>query len=321
MKVIERDVHTVDIDVYSAILSGASWKVNKEGLLDRIGLNRTKINGESFNKKEFVRVVSEVIKSGAMDTLPTETIIKDNRLGKEIEVTWHRGSKLSEVKHKHIVGASDNIIVSVEEVTDTLLDSNTDVMVIGDYVEFDNMFKILHDCNIKNPFLSDTIWMQTITLGNNETLFVNGNVTITADCPIEASGHVNIRGTKGSKLTLRNTDELQPCIGSLTNTGLSYGMWSTATGRCTEITIEEVEIHCETKAENFMLGEYGTDNVPRLTIEGNGSIDAIETTGRRVRSKRQTEQLASRGYTDFPEYTIRTESLALEVLDSIGEDL
>lgn len=64
-----------------------------------------------------------------------------------------------------------------------------------------------------------------ILRGENPILEVNGNVRVAAENPIIADAEViTIKGS--GILNLIATEGMQPCIGSRTYTGMSYGRWS-----------------------------------------------------------------------------------------------
>ena len=124
-----------------------------------------------------------------------------------------------------------------------------------------------------------------VVTDSNDTLRVKGNVTIEAEVPISTSTKVTIVGDPGSKLTLISNADQQPCIGPKTNTGMSYGRWSRS-GRCPdEIVIDGVEVTCESKVDNFTIGRYGDNDIPKITLLNNGKLICPETTGKRVITK------------------------------------
>lgn len=76
---------------------------------------------------------------------------------------------------------------------------------------------VLKDCKVYSSFVASE--------ENHDTLMIDGKVTIITDNPIVAYDHVKISGVPGSKLTLIGMRHDQPCIGTVTNTGLSYGRY------------------------------------------------------------------------------------------------
>lgn len=139
---------------------------------------------------------------------------------------------------------------------------------------------------------------------DNDVLRVSGNVTIEAEVPISTNTKVTIVGNPGSKLTLISTADQQPCIGPKTNTGMSYGRWSRS-GKCpTEIIIDGVEVTCESKVENFTIGRYGDNDMPKITLSNNGKLICPETTGKRVMTKNPQPPESSTKISDEAGYAI-----------------
>lgn len=95
---------------------------------------------------------------------------------------------------------------------------------------------MLKDCKVYSSFVASE--------ENDYTLMVDGNVTIIAENPIIAFDHVTITGVPGSKLTLSGMSPDQPCIGSKTITGLSYGRWEPAIKCTKEIRVDMVTVEC-----------------------------------------------------------------------------
>lgn len=129
----------------------------------------------------------------------------------------------------------------------------------------------------------DIEWKHTIHLSDGDVLKVEGNVVINADCPIDATGSITIEGVgEGARLILCNYDAMQPCIGSQTNTGLSYGRWEVSSGKCVSITLDNIIVECDSTNESFTLGEYGTDNIPSIYLTSSAEIIAPEINHDRV---------------------------------------
>lgn len=133
---------------------------------------------------------------------------------------------------------------------------------------------VLRDCKVHTSFLASE--------ENDYTLNIAGNVVIESDVPIVTESRVIIKGERGSKLTLRSTEDKQPCIGARTRTGMSYGRWCPE-GKCPkEITVDGVEVVCESLVENFSIGQYGSEEIPNITLLNGGRLDCPETEGTRV---------------------------------------
>ena len=133
---------------------------------------------------------------------------------------------------------------------------------------------VLKDCKVYSSFVASE--------KNDYTLMVDGKVTIIADNPIVAYDHVKISGVPGSKLTLIGMSPDQPCIGSVTNAGLSYGRWEPA-GRCPkEIVVDNVTVECQSVNTAFSIGAYDWEEVPKIVCIDGGKLICPETKGTRI---------------------------------------
>ena len=222
------------------------------------------------------------------------------------QVHWHRGHKFSELLYKYIVISNEKFIVCVEHEESDLVKTSFEIFILDeDYVEIDTPYVYFSNMYLHNPVLSDCDLVQSIRIPDGGTLTIKGLVSITSGCPIIAEGVIKLKGVDSSYLSLINTERCQPCIGGLTQTGLAYGRWRPCTTICREIIVEDTVVACSSVEANFMLGEYGTDNVPKITHTGFGRLDAVECSGIRYRSVKQSRPLGSSGYSNYPEYDIR----------------
>lgn len=131
--------------------------------------------------------------------------------------------------------------------------------------------------------LNDNKLMTPIVVRDNGVIETTGNVIVEAVVPILANGvkEVVIKGT--GCLSLVSTGEMQPCIGTMTSTGMSYGRWSPSGERPPErIVVDGVTVVCKSLVENFTLGRYGTDEVPEIVLKNNGKIICPEVEGERI---------------------------------------
>lgn len=155
---------------------------------------------------------------------------------------------------------------------------------------------ILKDCKIYSSFVASD--------ENDYSLMIDGNVTIIADNPIIAYDHVKISGVPGSKLTLIGMRHGQPCIGTVTNTGLSYGRWEPPI-RCTkEIVVENVTVECQSNDAAFSIGAYDWEEVPKIVCINGGKLICPETEGTRVLRKHGTCPNGSTKRISYPVYEI-----------------
>lgn len=80
-----------------------------------------------------------------------------------------------------------------------------------------------------------------------------------------------------------NRRERQPVIGPKTNDNLSYGRYELPRGRFTTLQINECNVTLTTTAvENFTIGAYGTEMVPKLELSPNAMLNCPETSGQRM---------------------------------------
>lgn len=155
---------------------------------------------------------------------------------------------------------------------------------------------VLKDCKVYSSFVASE--------ENHNTLMIDGNVTIIADNPIIAYDHVKISGVPGSKLTLIGMRHGQPCIGTVTNTGLSYGRWEPPI-RCTkEIVIENITVECQSNDAAFSIGAYDWEEVPKIVCINGGKLICPETEGTRVLRKHGTCPNGSTKRISYPVYEI-----------------
>lgn len=115
----------------------------------------------------------------------------------------------------------------------------------------------------------------------NPILEVNGNVKIEAGNPIIAD--TEVIAIKGSGiLELVATEMMQPCIGSRTHTGMSYGRWSPTKCLCKGIIVDGVEVRCQSVTSNFTIGAYNYDEIPEIRCINGGKLLCAETEHERI---------------------------------------
>lgn len=155
---------------------------------------------------------------------------------------------------------------------------------------------VLKDCKIYSSFVASD--------ENDYILMIDGKVTIITGNPIVAYDHVKISGVPGSKLTLIGMSLGQPCIGTVTNTGLSYGRWEPPI-RCTkEIVVENVTVECQSNDAAFSIGAYDWEEVPKIVCINGGRLICPETEGTRVLRKHGTCPNGSTKRISYPVYEI-----------------
>lgn len=155
---------------------------------------------------------------------------------------------------------------------------------------------VLKDCKVYSSFVASE--------ENHDTLMIDGKVTIITDNPIVAYDHVKISGVPGSKLTLIGMRHDQPCIGTVTNTGLSYGRWEPSI-RCTkEIVVESVTVECQSNDAAFSIGAYDWEEVPKIVCINGGKLICPEMEGIRILRKHGTCPRGSTKRISYPVYEI-----------------
>ena len=155
---------------------------------------------------------------------------------------------------------------------------------------------VLKDCKVYSSFVASD--------ENDYILMIDGKVTIITANPIVAYDHVKISGVPGSKLTLIGMRPDQPCIGTVTNTGLSYGRWEPSI-RCTkEIVVENVTVECQSSDTAFSIGAYDWEEVPKIVCINGGRLICPETEGTRVLRKHGTCPNGSTKRISYPVYEI-----------------
>ena len=123
---------------------------------------------------------------------------------------------------------------------------------------------------------------------HNGIVYNNGEIEVHGDCVVEGIVPVNADSAdvviKGDgRLTLVCTESMQPCIGTRTVTGLSYGRWEPSGCRGPEkITVDGVEVVCCSQVDNFAIGKYGVEKVPAIECINGGRLVCPEATGERI---------------------------------------
>ena len=132
--------------------------------------------------------------------------------------------------------------------------------------------------------LNDCVCRTTIVADEEDShIYVNGNCVIKGKEDMASikitSDSVIIRGE--GNLVIEKNDK-QPCIGTSTHTGMSYGRWSPGALKEFGIVLSNnVSVECKTN-DNFALGVYGYNYVPVISIEEGCKLIAPEMEGKRV---------------------------------------
>lgn len=113
------------------------------------------------------------------------------------------------------------------------------------------------------------------------TLDVSGDVTVKANVPIVCNTKCVVIKGEGS-LHLVATEFMQPCIGSETHTGMSYGRWSSDRCKCKQIIVDGARVECESLTPNFSIGAYNYETYPEVTCKNGGELVCPETSAKRI---------------------------------------
>lgn len=146
-------------------------------------------------------------------------------------------------------------------------------------------------------------------LGELNVIEFSGVQVVEEPCPIDTGNHevVLIRGlTPGTYVELVSTEEMQPCIGGHTHTGMSYGRFTIHSARLKTIIIDGCTVVCRGHGRNeaFTIGDYGSANVPFIHCINGGSLDCPETRGKRYMCDCIDRYEGSSKMTGYAQYVI-----------------
>lgn len=137
-------------------------------------------------------------------------------------------------------------------------------------------------------------------------LIVRGDSTIEARCPLPTvAKDLVIKGDgANARLTLIATDKMQPAIGVVTHTDMSYGRWCPGyNGLATSITVQDgIEVSLQSLVDNFTIGRYGTNDIPVLHVEKGSVMNAPEMKGFRNMEDKVERYAGSTKWLGYCEY-------------------
>jgi hypothetical protein len=181
-------------------------------------------------------------------------------------------------------------------------------LIIDPNMDFENLSKIPKGFKLKSDigFNNDLNIYNTIVCSDDATIEINSNVEIHAELPIDI--------TSCNQLTIKGSGHLtlipgyqQPCIGSLTHTGMSYGRWSPGPKiKCKKIIIDGCTVDCLTKVDCFSIGRYGTNEMVEIELVNGGSIDCPEAYGERYVEYQATPPCGSTKISNSMQYAIKS---------------
>lgn len=82
-----------------------------------------------------------------------------------------------------------------------------------------------------------------------------------------------IQGT-GCTLEIAVDEDMQPCLGSYTHTGMSYGRWSVVPCRCRKLTLDNIHVVLSSVVPCFSIGAYGREDMPEIVLKNGATLDA-----------------------------------------------
>lgn len=133
---------------------------------------------------------------------------------------------------------------------------------------------------------------------------INPIITKESEVVIKCADGLN----KIPTLEIIGLDEMQPCIGPVTYTGMSFGRWSITNDKVLKkIIIDGVYIRVSPKNPVFSIGTYGLEQVPEIELRNGGYIECPEIAGERVLLAKVAPPPGSTKISKLPEYYILKE--------------
>lgn len=281
-----------------------------EDLIEDIAKNRSDEfkNISSIKITAFGKTFAEAI-TVSNNRLSTLGIFCDEHLGNGIrtnhdEILYRDDSSLTYVikdNHKH------RLVISFDTISD-----------------YENIHEIASGNKILAPLkLADCKLYSDIQVScDNDIIEVHGDVVVESSTPIHViCSDVSTVTIIGDGTLTLDSEYMQPCIGPMTNTGMSYGRWSPSTLRekPSKIVIDGVHVVCKSKVKDFSLGAYNYEFVPEIVCLNGGSIDCPEITGERLLVRVATPPAGSTKISTAAEYAIRKTGMTND--DLMSEEL
>ena len=82
-----------------------------------------------------------------------------------------------------------------------------------------------------------------------------------------------IHGT-GCTLEITVDEDMQPCLGSYTHIGMSYGRWSVVPCSCRKLTLDNIHVVLNSAVPHFSIGAYGLEDMPEIVLKNGATLDA-----------------------------------------------
>lgn len=245
-----------------------------------------------FNANNIEDFILTAIKMSAQEFKSIREIVITNKKFTDkpiFTLQVYRCDKIS----KHLSGDIDVVetkddYLLVKEYKKSRLESITEgssifKLIIDPNYDFENLKEIPEGIKLKTDigFNNDLIIYNTITCSDDAIIEINSNINIRAELPIDIT-NCNQLTIKGDGCLTLDPNYQQPCIGSLTHTGMSYGRWSPGPKvKCKKIIIDGCKVICNSKVDCFSIGRYGTNEMVEIELVNGGSIDCPEINGER----------------------------------------
>lgn len=269
-----------------------------------------------FNANNIEDFIIIAIKMFALEFKPVNEIVITNKKFTDkpiFTLQVFRCDKIS--KHLSsdidIVDTNDDYLL-IREYNQSRFESITEgssifKLIINPNLDFENLSKIPKGFKLKSDigFNNDLTINNTIVCKDDAVIEINSNVEIAAELPIDI--------TSCNQLTIKGNGHLtlipgyqQPCIGSLTHTGMSYGRWSPGPKvKCKKIIIDGCTVDCLTKVDCFSIGRYGTNEMVEIELVNGGSIDCPEAYGERYVEYQASPPYGSTKISESMQYAIK----------------
>lgn len=265
------------------------------------------IEGNPKGVLDFLTVADELgyVKTENITDIKMRVKHSNQKKPDDYELKFIQGSRLSELGCNVVHAVNEKFIIGSDwDGAMTFGSTPYTIMKLTGPLVLDENKKFSYCRPISFSF-KDIEWKDTIHLKDGDVLKIEGNVSIGANCPIDATGSVTIEGVgENAQLSLCNYDVMQPCIGSKTHTGLSYGRWQVSSYKCVSVTLSNIRVECDSVNENFTLGEYGTDRIPEIYLTNGAELIAPEINHDRVMTVGPAYESGSTKLSDGVEYEL-----------------
>lgn len=281
---------------------------NTDGLYDLVNdklsfineniLSETLNKAFNFNAANLPYILKELVKtypnefSSIRELVVTNTKFTDKTMFKAVvehdKLLSEIGDFSDEYMCKVVSRVKSTLVVSKtvlgKDMPIRLDDSHVYYIYMNIVLDLDNIKDVPKGLMLTTPItLHNNVIHETIRATEGTAIItLNGDTTIDCNLPIDVTGCETLIIKGEGTLTLES-GEHQPCIGSKTDTGLSYGRWSLGKEfKCKRICISGVNVILNPGVPYFTIGRYGTNEMIDIEVWNGGRINAPELTGQRV---------------------------------------